>query len=110
MTTNASHPFRGHHAGRILGNPANSHGSLHNGHCRGEIAKSYQVQIKVGEKPELALTVLECFGKNKCALENSPNSIAIALGVHRRYFERLEENHLKLGAAVRFIESSQGAF
>src|ERR1700730_18511422 len=104
MTTNASHPFRGHHAGRILGNPANSHGSLHNGHCRGEIAKSYKVQIKVGEKPELALTVLECFGKSKCALESNPNSIAVSFREHRRYFERLEENYFLLGAALRVTE------
>ena len=105
MTTNASHPFRRHHAGRMLGNLANGHGSFHNGHCRGEIAKSYQVQIKVGEKPELALTVLECFGKSKCALESNPNSIAVTFGVHRRYFERLEENHFLLGAALRVTES-----
>src|ERR1700722_3228454 len=105
MTTNASHPFRGHHAGRILGNLANSYGSLHNGHCRGEIAKSYKVQVKVSEKPELALTVLECFGKSKRALESSPNSIAVTLGGHRRYFERLEENHFLLGAALCVTES-----
>src|SRR5271168_2923758 len=105
MTANASHPFQRHHAGRILGNLANGRGSFHNGHCGGEIAKSYKVQIKVGEKPELTLTVLECFGKSKCALESSPNPIAIASGVHRRYFERLQENHFLLGTAVRFTES-----
>src|ERR1700675_2030313 len=101
MTTNASHPFQRHHAGRMLGNLANYRGSFHDGHCCGEIAKSYKVQIKVGEKPELALTVLECFGKSKCALESNPNSIAVTFGKHRRYFQRLEENHFLLGAAHR---------
>jgi len=105
MTTNASHPFQSHHAGRILGNLVNGRGSFHNGHCCGEIAKSYKVQIKVGEKPELALTVLKCFGKNKCALKSNSNSIAVTFGEHRRYFERLEEDHFLLGAALRVTES-----
>src|SRR4029077_17589277 len=110
MATNASHPFQRHHAGGILGNLADGRGSFHNGHCRGEIAKSYKVRIKVGEKPELALAVLECFGKSKCALECNPNSIAATFGEHRRYFERLEENHFLLGASLRVTESGEGAF
>src|ERR1700739_4283532 len=105
MTTNASHPFQRHHAGRILGNLGNGRGSFHTDHCRREIAKSHKVQMKVGEEPELALTVLEGFGKSKCALKGIPKSIAIALGEHQRYFERVKEKHFLRGAALRVTEN-----